>query len=70
MYADRRETFVNMCADMLLKFQWHIKKHRFKAFDLVPGLISISPMRSTIHETTQRYSCKFDIIRSYTMVNR
>ena len=37
MYAGRRETVVNMCADMLIKFQWRIAKHQFNTLDLGPG---------------------------------
>ena len=55
MYADRRETYVNMFADMLFKFQWHIVKHRFNALDLGPGLIYMSLMRLIIREATQIY---------------
>ena len=33
MYADRGETFVNMCTDMLFKFQKAYEKHRFSALD-------------------------------------
>ena len=39
MYVDRKEIFVNISADMLLKFQLHIEKHRFDALHLGPGLI-------------------------------
>ena len=63
MYADRRKTFVNMCADMLFTFQWHIEEHQFNAIDLGPGLISMSPLRLTIREATETYSSKFEIIR-------
>ena len=42
MYADRKEIFVNMCADRLFKFQSHIEKYRFNILDLGPGLISTS----------------------------
>ena len=52
MYADRRETFVNICADMMFKFQWHIEKHRYNALDLGPGLISMSSLRLVIWEAT------------------
>ena len=65
MYADSRETFANMCADMLFKFQWHIEKHRLNTFDIGPGLIFMSPLRLIIREPTQRYSSKLDIIRRY-----
>ena len=34
MYDDRRETFVNVSADMLFEFQWHIEKHWLNALDL------------------------------------
>ena len=70
MYADRRKIFVNMCADMLFKFKWHVEKYQFNALDLGPGLISMSPLRLIISEATQRYSSKFDIIRRYIVVNR
>ena len=52
MHADRRETFVNICADMLFKFQCHTEKHRFNALDLGPGLISMSPLRLIFREAT------------------
>ena len=70
MDADRKETFVNMCVDVLFKFQWHIEKHKSNALDFRPGLISMSPLRLIILEATQRYSNKFDIIRRYIVVNR
>ena len=70
MYADRRESFGTMCADMLFKFQWHIEEHRFNAFSLGPGLISMSPLRLIIREQNQRYPNKFDIIRRYIIANR
>ena len=63
MYADRRETFVNKCADMLFTFPWQIVKHQFKAIDLGPGLISMSPIWLTIREATETYSSNFEIIR-------
>ena len=69
MYTDRKETFVNMCADMLFKFQGHTEKHRFNALNLGPGLIAVSPLRLMIHEPTQRYSSNFDIVRRYRLVN-
>ena len=53
MYADRRETFVNMCADVLFKSQWNIEKHQFNAFNLGPRLVSMSPLRLIIREPTQ-----------------
>ena len=34
MYANGRETFVNMFVDMVFKFQWHIEKHIFNALGL------------------------------------
>ena len=47
---------INLCADiMLFKFQLHIKKRRFGALDLGPGLISMSPLRLIIRESNQRY---------------
>ena len=68
MYADRKETFVNISADMLFKFQWYIEKHRFNALYIRPGLLSMSPLRLIIREATQRYSSKFVIIRRYIVV--
>ena len=70
MYADRRETVANMCADMLIKFQWPIAKHQFNTLDLGPGLISMSPLRLIIREATQKYTNKFDIIKRYIVVHR
>ena len=70
MYADRAETFINICADMLFIFQQHIEKRRFNALDLGPGLIAMSPLRLIIRGATQRYSSKFDIIRTNKLVNR
>ena len=70
MHANKSETFVNMCADMLLKFQWYIEKHRFNALDLAPQLISMSPLRLMIREATQICSSKFDMIRRYIVLNR
>ena len=46
------------------------KKKRFKALDLGPGLISMSPLRLIIREATQKYSSKFDIMIRYIVVNR
>ena len=69
MYADRRETFVNTCTDMVFKFQWHIEKHWFHVLDLGPRLISMSPLTLIICKATQRYSSKFDMIRRCIVVN-
>ena len=61
MYVDRREKFVNICVDMLFKYQWHIKKHGFNAGDLKPGLIFVIT-DINIREATQIYYSKLDII--------
>ena len=69
MYADWRETFVNICPNILFKFQWHIEKHGFNGLDLGPGLISLSPLRLIILEASQRYSRKFNMKRRCKIVN-
>ena len=66
MYVDRKEIFVNISADMLLKFQLHIEKHRFGALHLGPGLIFMQPLGLIICEATQKYSSTFEIIRRYS----
>ena len=70
MYADRRETFVHICADTLFKFQWHIEKHRFNILVIGPRLIFMSPLRLIIFGATQKYSSKLNLFRRYKVVGR
>ena len=50
MYRDRRNTFVNICADMLFQLQWLIKKDQFNTLDLGVGLMSMPPLRLIVKQ--------------------
>ena len=51
-YFQRKKNFMNLCAEMLFRFQWYIE-NLSQELGLGPGFFSISPLRVIRNEQTQ-----------------
>ena len=51
-YARNRDIFMKSCAEILFKFQWHMK-NLSQELGLGPGFFSVSPLRVIRTEETQ-----------------
>ena len=66
-YAFKSCTLAKLWAEMLFRFQWQMVKWLLK-LRLGPGLVSISPLKSSFHEKKETKNVKKNILTNTPLI--